>query len=96
MVSPIEMNPVYIIEIIILSLLNLTLNYALIHLFKRHSAEAVRFPYIIAAVLTMVLEMVIEQKFFSWILIATNLALLSLMALLVWNRKPKVIQEEVI
>ena len=95
-ISVLEMKSVYIFEIIALSIMNLTLNYVLIHLFRRHSAEAVRFPYIIAAVLTMVLEMVIEQKFFSWILISTNLVLLSLIALLVWKRDQKVLQEEVI
>lgn len=95
-VSPFEIKQIYIFEIIALSIMNLILNYVLIHLFKRHSAEAVRFPYIIAAVLTMVLEMIIEQKFFSWILISTNLVLLSLIALIVWKRDQKVLQDEVI
>ncbi|MAD96994.1 MAG: hypothetical protein CMB99_06665 [Flavobacteriaceae bacterium] len=95
-VSPFTIKSIYVFEIVALSVMNLTLNYLLIHLFKRHSAEAVRFPYIIAAVLTMVLEMVIEQKFFSWILISTNLVLLSLIALLVWKRDQKVLQEEII
>ncbi len=94
-ISVFEMKSIYIFEIIALSVMNLTLNYVLIHLFRRHSAEAVRFPYIIAAVLTMIMEMIIEQKFFSWILISTNLVLLSLIAILLWKRKPKTIAETI-
>ena len=93
-VSPFTIKAIYIFEIIALSVMNLMLNYLLIYLFRRHSAEAVRFPYLIAAVLTMILEMVIEQKFFSWILISTNLVLLGLIAMLVWKRKQDVLQEE--
>lgn len=77
-----------IILILILALINLSIFYIINDVYKKHPVNYVRFPYLIAALGTMCLEMIVEQKIFSPILIIGNISILITLTILI-KLKPK-------
>ncbi|MEI6052255.1 MAG: hypothetical protein WCQ44_06095 [Opitutaceae bacterium] len=73
-----------------LNLINLIIFYMITDLYKRHSPEVVRYPYLLAAFMTMITEMIVAHKLFSPILIIGNTAILLVLTLLVRSRQKSV------
>jgi hypothetical protein len=69
-----------------LSFANLLIFYIVNDLYKKKSPEVVRYPYLLAAFLTMITEMIVENKIFNPILIFGNISILILLTLLVRSR----------
>ncbi|MFN8294587.1 MAG: DMT family transporter [Chitinophagales bacterium] len=76
-----------LLAIIGLSLINLIIFYLVNDLYKKHSPEFVRYPYLIAAFVTMIVEMIVKQKISSPLLIGGNIAILITLTLLVRSRQ---------
>lgn len=79
-----------------LSLINLAIFYIVNILYKKHQPEIVRYPYLLAAFLTMVTEMIIAHKLFSPILIIGNTSILIVLSFLVRSRQRSVIKAELV
>lgn len=70
-----------------LSLINFVIFYIINDLYKKHTPELVRYPYLIAAFGTMLAEMIVEHKIFNPLLIIGNIAVIIVLTLLVTNRQ---------
>lgn len=75
-----------LLVIVGLSFANLLIFYIVNDLYKKKSPEVVRYPYLLAAFLTMITEMIIEHKIFNSILIVGNISILIVLTLLVRSR----------
>jgi len=64
-----NVTPILLLAIIGLSIINLVVFYIVNDLYKKHSLEFVRYPYLVAAFGTMVVEMIIAHKLSSALLI---------------------------
>ena len=77
-----------------LSVINFVIFYIVNDLYKKESPEFVRYPYLLAAFLTMGMEMIIEQKIFSPILLTGNVVILIILTFLVRNRQKSIVEVE--
>lgn len=77
------------LAIFLLSLVNLVVFYLVNDLYKKHSPEYVRYPYLVAAFCTMIVEMIVEDKVFNSFLIIGNVAILIILTLLVKSMQDK-------
>ena len=73
-----------------LNLINLIIFYMITDLYRRHRPEVVRYPYLLAAFMTMITEMIVAHKLFSPILIIGNTAILLAITLLVRRRQKSI------
>ena len=76
-------------SIIGLSIINFIIFYILNDLYKYHSSEFVRYPYLIAAFVIMLTEMIVEHKIFSPVLIIGNTTIIITLTILVRSRQNK-------
>ncbi|MFN8300341.1 MAG: hypothetical protein U0T75_14670 [Chitinophagales bacterium] len=76
-----------LLAIVGLSFANLLIFYIVNDFYKKESPEVVRYPYLLAAFLTMITEMIIEHKIFNPILIVGNISILILLTMLVRSRQ---------
>lgn len=76
-----------LLVIIGLSLINLIIFYIINDIYKKHHPEVVRYPYLVSAFFTMIVEMVIAQKLSSPILIIGNISILIVLTILVRSRQ---------
>lgn len=83
-----------IILIFGLSVINFIIFYIVNDLYKKQSPEFIRYPFLLAAFLTMGMEMMIEWKIFSPILITGNIAILIIMTLIVNVRRKSIVEVE--
>lgn len=72
-----------LLVIVGLSFANLLIFYIVNDLYKKKSPEVVRYPYLLAAFLTMITEMIVEHKIFNPILIVGNISILIVLTILV-------------
>jgi len=77
-----------------LSIINLIIFYIVNDLYKKKSPEVVRYPYLLAAFLTMITEMIVEHKIFNPILIVGNISILIVLTLLVRGRHKNLMVNE--
>ena len=82
-----------LLVIIGLSIINLIIFYIINDIYKKYNPEVVRYPYLVAAFFTMIVEMVIAQKLSSPVLIIGNISILVVLTLLVRSRQIKNITE---
>lgn len=68
-----------------LSVINLFIFFLVNDIYKKKSPEVVRYPYLLAAFLTMIIEMIIEHKVFNSILIIGNFSIIFVLTLLLRN-----------
>ncbi len=76
-----------LLVIIGLSIINLIIFYIINDIYKKYHPEVVRYPYLLAAFMTMILEMIIAQKLSSPVLIFGNISILIVLTLLVRSRQ---------
>ncbi len=76
-----------LLVIIGLSIINLIIFYIINDIYKKHNPEVVRYPYLVAAFFTMIVEMVIAQKLSSPVLIIGNISILIVFTILVRSRE---------
>ena len=77
-----------------LSFINLIIFYIVNDLYKKKSPEVVRYPYLLAAFMTMMTEMIVEHKIFNPILIVGNISILIVLTLLVRSRHKNLMTNE--
>jgi drug/metabolite transporter (DMT)-like permease len=82
-----------LVVIIGLSFINLIIFYIVNDLYKKHNPEVVRYPYLLAAFFTMIVEMVVAEKLSSPVLIIGNTAILIVLTILVRSRQSKKLKE---
>ncbi len=85
-----HINPAILLFIFGLAVINVIVFYLVNALYKTHSPEFVRYPYLIAAFGTMIAEMLLTQKWQSPIVIAGNVFILILMSILIQPKSAKV------
>ena len=78
-----HLNLEIIVAVLGLAVINLAIFYLVNQLYKKHSPEFVRYPYLISAFGTMVVEMLIKQQWESPVIIFGNMLILILLTLLV-------------
>lgn len=78
-----NLTAAHVLTIFVLSVINLVIFYLVNTMYKKHAPEMVRYPYLLAAFLTMMAEMVVEHKVFNGLLIGGNIAILLVITLLV-------------
>lgn len=83
-----------LLVIVGLSIINLIIFYIVNDLYKKKSPEVVRYPYLLAAFLTMITEMIVEHKIFNPILIIGNISILIVLTLLVRSRHKNLMTNE--
>lgn len=76
-----------LLVIVGLSIINLIIFYIINDIYKKHNPEVVRYPYLVAAFFTMIVEMVIAQKLSSQVLIIGNISILIVLTILVRSRE---------
>ena len=83
-----------LLVIVALSIINLIIFYIVNDLYKKKSPEVVRYPYLLAAFLTMITEVIVEHKIFNPILIVGNISILIVLTLLVRSRHKNLMTNE--
>lgn len=83
-----------LLAIVGLSIINLIIFYLVNDLYKKKRPEVVRYPYLLAAFLTMITEMIVEHKMFNPILIIGNISILIVLTLLVRSRHKNLMTNE--
>ncbi|NEV93022.1 hypothetical protein G3567_02530 [Psychroflexus sp. YR1-1] len=78
-----HISPSIFFLVVLLSIVNFFIFRITNNLYKLHTPEMVRFPFLIAGISTMFVEMLVENKLFSYYLITGNLALFFLLFKLV-------------
>jgi drug/metabolite transporter (DMT)-like permease len=87
-----NINSIILLSIFGLALINLAVFYLVNILYKKHSPELVRFPYLLAAFGTMIVEMLIKQKWENPIVIFGNIAILVVLTILLRTKQePKIL-----
>lgn len=70
-----HITPSILLLVVLLSIVNFFIFKITNNLYKLYPPEMVRFPFLIAGISTMFVEMLVESKLFSYYLITGNLAL---------------------
>lgn len=89
-----NITPLLLLGIVGLSLINLLVFYIVNDLYKKYSPEFVRYPYLVAAFGTMILEMIVEAKVFSPVLIIGNTTILIILTVLVRSRQSNTLKND--